>query len=767
MKQFITKNNKQYILTLFERSWGEIDWILPVLYKLKHMNSKNFSIIVIFTLEWKSFNPTITNSALYFELQQIADEIIYLDKHKNNLYWLQEKQVKCILCDGNSTPSKLAVQKAFPFARNIWFPHGVFINLRQEFNKLRRFNLFDDFTENFKQDLWLVDTELGAKYLFDGYPCSKMNIVGTPRFDQWWIDRLLSNKEFLMSEEAKKAALAKRVFLFTTTTPLRELPFEIFDYVITSVADLLLLNSKDNYLIIKPHPRQPHEQIMSKLRQFENGQWTISSLHLIQLATLCDIAISVNSGAIIDILATGKPLIEFAQYIQPTEAMNINPVGHLQSHYISLNLSVPVKTKENLIKILNSFFNNENPSIWKQQQQNFKNFFSLDNNASERAAKLIAELIDSEGNNKINIQRSWSPVINERQIFLEKEINTGVDSLHLKIKRIKALGMPISSLLLSEIANFFKTDIFIATGTFNQIMAHEAAKIFREVHFIESASDLYQPLKFKHLSKYSNIQLYNTSNMLKLLLPNVKGKILFWLESHEGAAITFKSKTNTPIIEELKTIKEFNITNSVFLINNLRHFQPLITDGNEATKVRNYPGIEEALDIILSINNNYSFYVLGDIALAYLSNNPITISQGIRACTCSRLFNGNNIDINMVLEAENYIAFNLSKQEKEAIKALHSDYSFIEEPMTGSHYRLWLGLVFFGEENYAKAEEYFIETIKRGLNHWRIGWYLALSAYKNKNFTLAKDMATSVLKIAPDYEPVKQLLYQLEKEGYS
>jgi len=755
MKPLYTKsmNQREIILPIFERSWGEVDWILPVLFQLKEISSNHFSIIPIFLPEWKKVNQTITSITLYNEIKQVADKIIYLDQQFKLIKDLPNEKVKFIISDGNPTTSKLYIYRSFPFAKKIWFPHGVFLHYKQEFNRLRRFNLLEDFEKDFEHDLMLCDTQHGAEYYFDGHPFSKVCIKGTPRFDKWWINRLLSSQSFLESMEINRANSAKRVFLFTTTTPLREFPPEIFFYVLSSVAEVIL-KDKDNYLLIRPHPRQPLSQISELFNKYDNRQWTISSLHLIQLSSLCDLAISVHSGAIIDILSTGKPVIEFAQYIQPTDCMTINQHGHLQSLYTTLNLSVHVRTKEDLKKYIDHYFYDADRTIWDKQQQNFKNLFLMDNNASQRTALEILRTVLSENNKeRNNIQRSWSPITGERQMFLKT--SKAHYSMHLQIKRIKGAAMPICSLLLNEIAKVFGTDVFIATGTFSLNMAYEAAKIFREVHFIESASDLYQPLKFKKLQEYDNVHIYHSARFLKLLLPDIKGKILFWLSSHDSAAITFKNKTNTPVVEELQVIKHYNINNSVILINNIRHFQPIILDGFEAEKVRKYPEIQEAIN---NIDSSYDFFIIGDIAFAYPPTKCVTVSDGLRAFTLSRIFNGKNLNINSLLEAENYIASKLIGQEKEAVKAMYSDYYSLEEPGTGAHFRLWSGLISMGEGDFARAKSFFIKTIKRGLNHWRVGWYLAQAAYKTNDIPLAKEMANAVNQTVPNFQEVKTLL---------
>jgi len=71
------------------------------------------------------------------------------------------------------------------------------------------------------------------------------------------------------------------------------------------------------------------------------------------------------------------------------------------------------------------------------------------------------------------------------------------------------------------------------------------------------------------LSTCGNIQIFNSANQIKFALQKIKGKLFFWISAHDTAAITTISRTNTPIIEELKAIKESNIKDSVIVIDNV------------------------------------------------------------------------------------------------------------------------------------------------------------------------------------------------------
>jgi len=748
------------ILSLFERSWGEVDWIIPVLFELKS-RKPDWKIVVVFSPDWEKFNPILNNHTLNNELNYIADHIVFFDGNSIIIPELvYSEQVKIILKDMTSYRPYNIIHKQFPNAKTVAHPHGGAVTMMQEYSRLRNLNYWDEY--QYHHDVSLVTTESSISKYFNLIFNAKLSIVGFPRFDSWWIRRLLQSEHLLNSQEFQKSKLYKKTYLFIVRGPMREFPIYVFNYVIKSVAQEIL-SDNNNFLFIKPHPRQNINHLKSMFEGYNPKQWMISFLQVMQIAALSDFVISVNSSSILDGLAIGKPVVEFHPFFQPTEGMLIDSDGCLRSVFDLLNLSVYVRTREEFKSLIDDYFNeNSNRFIWKNQQNNFRKLCPANDNASQRVADIIFNLVNDEINNNISkVYTGISPISGEKKFFIEN------DKFHFQLKRIKSYTLPINHILLHEIAQIFDTKIFISTETFNQFMAKSASKIFNETHFIETASDLYQPHKFSYLSDCSNINIYNSSNILKMLLPSIDKKVLFWLGSHEGSNFTFKNKTNTPIIEELKVIQKYGNNSSIIIINNLRFFQPVVITGFEAETSRKFPDIREAVDLIYKINPDYKILVLGDIAIAfpcsYIQNNQVTVSNGVNACTISRIYGNDETKMNQVIEAEHLISNGLSKQESLALKELYNDYYSLEETTFGAHYRLWNGLILFGEGYFVEAKNFFQKTIERGLDNWRIGWYLAQSAFKANDIPFAKNVANAVAKVVPEFKPVRLLLEQLNK----
>ncbi len=734
--QQINHEGRDTILALFEYSWGEVDWILPVLFKLKELKPE-WCIIAIFSASWNYVNQKIygslTNYALESELNKIADDIVYLDQTKNSIPGIKPEQVRIILRDYNlDTPFKLSIQKFFPFAKVVMYPTSTTLLIPQRHNNSRNYNIWEK--AYLRHDLALCHTHSTMAFYFDSISNLRYSVVGFPRYDQWWIERLL-NQDLMDSAEAKSAVSASRVFVFFS---LHIAP----DYVVRSIAEVVL-NDQRNFLFIKPHPRQSASELASFFAGFDSSRWRITSLQAIQLADISDFVITSYSSCAMDALCVGKPVVEFFPFVELFQNFVVNQNGQFRTPFQSLGLTVSIDTKDQLATYIHNFFDDaEKDSCWNQQQEEFRKICPSDDHASLRAAEVILNLVEPDSTKEDGlplIQQACTSITNTGHIFLKKESVRDQAVLHFQLKRIKAYGMPISSVLLRELAQAFGAEIFVTTGTFSEHLTGEAAKIFSEVHTIELASDLYQAVNMPEVTPFKNIHIYHSANLLQTILPNLNGKILFWLSTHEAAGITTSDKTNTPIIEELRVIRECNKKDSIILINNMRYFQPIKMEPLDLTnRIRKYPGVQQAVNAILEIDPAYQIAILGDIAVAYPSGSPVTVSPAVQACTLSRLFDGSNLDFISVLEAENMIAFGLSESEKEAIQFLHKDYVSLEEPGVGGHYRFWNGLTLFGEQCYAEAKEEFVKAIQLNCNHWQVKWFLSESAHRAGDASLAK-----------------------------
>jgi len=756
------KDNKKAIIVIFEASWGQVEWILPVLSKLKDIRP-SIPITIFFSSKFK-INPN-TNYSL---LNCIADKIIHFSENDNVKSVIYDNAISnpsIILKENSISAIAKEIQALFPKCFVIAFPDGPYYRICQKFNSLRFTNRWEKYDKN--SDLMLVDSTSIAPYLFDFSPDEKMFFSGTPKLDKEWIIKLITQKEFITSDEMKISKQFSKKFLFITTfthPSYSDFPPDIHDYVINTVVETIL-GDPENLLIIKPHPRQDQATLMPILQKYNRNQWLISDLQVTQLAALSDLTISVNSSALISALSLKKPVILFHPYAWPSHALAIDKLGRLHSQYDLFGLSVYARTGQELKQHIGNYFDpSSSKDIWERQKIAFNRMFPSQISASEVTAKALLDVIDANDINRLPIFSRSTPVNGEYSL-----ITTHEGKYHLKLKKIQSFVMPLSVVFLKEVAKVFHLKNMILTGTINDHFISESSDIFENVYAIEMASDIYQCQKFSNIQSKKNIYIYNSSNLLDNLLKNLNSHPnFFWLDTHEISTKTFKTKTQTPVIEELKTIKKYNQSEkSLIMINNLKYFQPITPNVDEAKGIgeRKYPSIEEVVSIVNEMGTEMKFYVLGNVGIIYSSRYPMSVSSGIQACTISRLFNGSNDGIESVIRSEMYIKDCIQGAEKDTIKCLYDDYISEEDRMCGAHFLLWRGLIYWGENQYQKAKNDFISTHQSGCNHWRIKWYILENAYLSGDISLSKKIIQELIRIVPSFMPVINLSKKLNVQG--
>jgi tetratricopeptide (TPR) repeat protein/GT2 family glycosyltransferase len=170
--------------------------------------------------------------------------------------------------------------------------------------------------------------------------------------------------------------------------------------------------------------------------------------------------------------------------------------------------------------------------------------------------------------------------------------------------------------------------------------------------------------------------------------------------------------------------------------------------------------VPEVCEAFLHINDSFRFAVIGDILLVYPDDSGVTLSPVLRGCTVSRIFDGANMETGAVLLAEEAIG-EAAGEELRAIQGLVKDNLTSENLGIGGHYRLWHGLTLRQRGLYDDACHEFLAAQKTGVRHWRVNWYLAQSAYRAGNLTLALKALDEVRQAAPGFTAPKDLAEEL------
>lgn len=437
--------DSKIILASFDRSWGEIDSYLPILYKLKQRRP-NWNIICNFRT--KNLMKTIEyNRSLYNRLIEICDYIFYPQyktssvqenesnvKHKTrnvfnkfligNKIWkflskckrrikqikefaivmnhplfkfVTKDQVKIILKDHDrETITNKVFQMKFSSALKVIYPHGT-NPLYTRVNKYKK-------KLNTKVDLALMGYENDRKYFLERYNDiteDKLYLAGHARYDDWW-KNLIIDKEAIKETKEYSFIKGKRCFAFFTRgiNEGYSLPQERFEYLCKAVGDIVLKNN-NNKLLIAPHPRQNINSLKRIFDNFPKENWMITSLQALEVAFLSDFVISMWSSVILDSLAMKKPTVEFYKYDLLNDNKNWGTIhpdfvelenGDLGSPYQDLEISIFANSKSELKKHIDNYFsNNKSKDLWINQSKKAMDFMNLDNKSAKRAVDAIFE----------------------------------------------------------------------------------------------------------------------------------------------------------------------------------------------------------------------------------------------------------------------------------------------------------------------------------------------------------------------------------------
>jgi hypothetical protein len=289
-------------------------------------------------------------------------------------------------------------------------------------------------------------------------------------------------------------------------------------------------------------------------------------------------------------------------------------------------------------------------------------------------------------------------------------------------QQITLHGPQLSSDLMQKLIEDFKVDILIETGTWGGETARKASPLFREVYTVELSHELFQQVS-PSFNLFLNIHAFEAHSpvFLKEILPKLEGRILFWLDAHWCGDHTARLGKNTPIKEELEAIRESGLKNGIILIDDVRCFHNL---PEEVIGYGGYPTIHEIKQLILSINPDYEFWLLGDMAIAFPKQYNQDISPLVYACTVSRLFLPTDGDDLEVVAAEQLFRKYCNAPESRAIDFLQCLVIPSTEFIT-FHLILWKGLLELGRQNFSVAAECFEKVLNNGYRHSRIYLYLA------------------------------------------
>jgi ubiquinone/menaquinone biosynthesis C-methylase UbiE/tetratricopeptide (TPR) repeat protein len=335
---------------------------------------------------------------------------------------------------------------------------------------------------------------------------------------------------------------------------------------------------------------------------------------------------------------------------------------------------------------------------------------------------------------------------------------------HLPLRRLKSAGSSLAPVALREVAQRFEADAIVETGTFMGDTTAVAAEAFREVYTIELSGELYH----RALARFagaSNVRVYqgDSAAVLPRLLPQLSGRVIFWLDGHFSEGETAKGDENTPILSELRAIGGAKHLAPVVFVDDLRLFQPdALLPGAHPTagaSLTGYPAFNVLSAEMTRLFERPVFAIYGDTAFGCEASMGVAPSPVMAALTESRAFSG-GLSVEAVMAAEARIS-EAEGEERDAILALGKDYEGSEVFGLGGHYRLWAGLVKAASGDPAEAAAEFHRAFSLGLDHWRVGYYMAQALASLGDYENAEAVVREVVAQAPDFADARMLWEQM------
>ena len=416
------KLKEKYFILIIRRHAGEIDWILPLIYRL----TKDIELITLFS-DQKSFESLNNNKILYklwkkkckkFYVIKKYDRFIYkiflktfiflkLNKLKFfikfekfiikktfnfnkfiNQFKIDQNEIKVILTPIiNLSSLPLIFKTNIPNIKLIRFPESQWINPSKKNyiidNQARRiYN--DEFT-----DFYLINKIQNINF-FLGYKINnkvkaKIIYCNFFKYEKWWINKIIA------SAKIDK----KLITVFTRSPDHATLSSESYKYYITTILKVLN-NFRNIKVIFKIAPRLSEIELINKiLKNFKNINWRIETNHPMVFASKSIFCISILTSACLDCLAVNKKVIEFFDYSRETnKAAGVFSKAKKKwiSIYSKKKLVVSVDDEYKLNLVIKNIFLNKNISQFKLNKKQFKNliFNGLGSNiVSRKINKLI------------------------------------------------------------------------------------------------------------------------------------------------------------------------------------------------------------------------------------------------------------------------------------------------------------------------------------------------------------------------------------------
>ncbi len=414
--------NKKYLILIVRRTSSEIDYILPLIYKL----SNNLELVTLFS-DQRSFENFKQNKLLFglwkkkcrkFFIIKKRDKITFklflkifhlinfkksgllkklelliikntfdLTKFLNYLQ-IEKKQIKLIFVPINNLSSLPLIFKLnIPDLKIIKFPESQNLNPHEKkglISKNRR-----SFVDNFT-DFYLINEHqninffLGSK--INNEIKKKIIFCKFFKYENWWIKKL-----------KKKSNLNKKIItVFTRQPDDVTLSVKSFVYYI-DVITKIFKEFNDFKVVFKVSPTISLERklILETLKNKKEINWKIDTGHAIEASSISNFCITILTSACLDCLAMKKKVIELFDYSRESikaNAIFLSRKKKWVSIYSKKKLVVSAKNEKELRSIIKKIVLKKKLSKFDLSQKKFKNL-TLNGNDTSTISKNIVKII--------------------------------------------------------------------------------------------------------------------------------------------------------------------------------------------------------------------------------------------------------------------------------------------------------------------------------------------------------------------------------------
>ena len=386
---------KKIIVLNINKSVAEIDWILPIIVKLKD----KYKIFTLFQSR-KAYN-TLKKDKLLFNIWSEAsheygfDNIIekawrfvdqkifytffsnryedYFFKYNIRNYFKQKKinfsEIEIFFSEfGTYSPHINYIKKEEERPKIIHFPTSAFIFSKSLQNEKANYSL--------SGDNLIVCNDSDVNYWSKRIERKKIKIVGVPKYDLDWLNKITNNDK--TKENQKPIILIAYSSRFQVEKKNNERQLNDIMQVLGQF--------KDYKIIFKVHPRKNHPYYLKILKDYKNLDIEISNENLLHLSKKCNIFLhDRDSSVIYEGLVFKKPSIEYWSVINSS---------NFESAPDMLKLNVKANNSEELKKLIKLAIDKPAHEIWSNQKNAFLiNCKKFGENATAHCIDIIQNLI--------------------------------------------------------------------------------------------------------------------------------------------------------------------------------------------------------------------------------------------------------------------------------------------------------------------------------------------------------------------------------------